>query len=172
MNKAGQPHPLVVLARLAIVSHLSGDPPPSTEIPGDPAGAAGAFVSLKKAGQLRGCIGTISPVQPDVAREVLENAVSAATKDPRFPPVTLDEVDDITISVDVLGAPEPVSGLEELDPQRYGVIVKCGLRKGLLLPDLPGITTAEEQVRIARLKAGIGTEEVVELFRFEVERYT
>ena len=83
----------------------------------------------------------------------------------------LEELDEITISVDVLGTPEPVSGLEELDPSRFGVIVKCGWRKGVLLPDLPGITTAEEQVRIARLKAGIGTEEIIELQRFEVKRY-
>lgn len=169
MSKDGQPHPLVVLARKAIASHLSGDPPPQVEIPGDP---AGTFVSLKKAGQLRGCIGTIQPVRPTLVQEILDNAVSAATKDPRFPPLTLQELDEIAISVDVLGTPEPVSGLDELDPSRYGVIVKCGWRKGVLLPDLPGITTAEEQVRIARLKAGIGTEEIVELFRFEVKRYT
>jgi AmmeMemoRadiSam system protein A len=172
MSGSGKHHPLVSLAREAIASHLSGDPLPQTDPPEGSDEAAGAFVSLKKAGQLRGCIGTIQSVRPTLAEEIADNAVSAATRDPRFPPLTLEELDEITISVDVLGEPEPVSGLEELDPSRYGVIVKCGWRKGVLLPDLPGITASEEQVRIARLKAGIGTEEIVELLRFEVSRYT
>ncbi len=172
MSDSGKLHPLVQLARKAIASHLSGDSLPESETLEDPGGPAGAFVSLKKAGQLRGCIGTIQPVRPTLAEEIVDNAVSAATRDPRFQPIMLEELDEITISVDVLGTPEPVSGLEELDPSRFGVIVKCGWRKGVLLPDLPGITTAEEQVRIARLKAGIGTEEIIELQRFEVSRYT
>ena len=172
MSDTGKHHPLVILARKAIASHLSGDPQPQPEKLKAPGEAAGAFISLKKAGQLRGCIGTIQPVRPTLAEEVIDNAVSAATKDPRFQPLTLEELDEVTISVDVLGTPQRIAGLEELDPSRYGVIVKCGWRKGVLLPDLPGITTAEEQVRIARLKAGIGTEEIVELFRFEVNRYT
>lgn len=172
MNDTGKHHPLVVLARKAIASHLSEESQPQAETMEDPGEAAGAFVSLKKAGQLRGCIGTIQPVRPSLAEEVAENAVSAATRDPRFQPLTLEELDEITISVDVLGTPQRVAGLEDLDPSRYGVIVKCGWRKGVLLPDLPGITSAEEQVRIARLKAGIGTEEIIELFRFEVSRYT
>jgi len=171
MNESGQPHPLVGLARKAIVSHLSGNPLPKQEIPEEMMEPAGAFVSLKKAGQLRGCIGTIYPVRPTLAEEVVDNAVSAATKDPRFQPLAVEELDDVTISVDVLGIPEPVTGLVELDPLRYGVIVKCDWRKGVLLPDLPGITTPEEQVNIARQKAGIGKDETVELERFEVKRY-
>jgi AmmeMemoRadiSam system protein A len=172
MREPDKPHPLVSLARKAIASHLSGIPLPQAELLEDPGEAAGAFVSLKKAGQLRGCIGTIQPARSTLVQEVSENAVSAATKDPRFQPITLEELEEITISVDVLGTPEPVPGLEQLNPLRYGVIVKSGWRKGVLLPDLPGITTPEEQVRIARQKAGIGTEEVVELERFEVKRYT
>ena len=171
MNGSGEAHPLVTLARLAITSYLSGSqgPEPGTlEVTDVP---AGVFVSLKKEGQLRGCIGTIQPVQPTLSEEIMENAVSAATRDPRFHPVTLEELDAITISVDVLSKPEPVSGLEELNPSRYGVIVKSGWKKGVLLPDLPGITTAEEQVRIAKLKAGIGENETIELMRFEVKRY-
>jgi len=171
MSESGKLDPLVSLAREAIVSHLSGAPLLQPETPEGPGEPAGAFVSLKKAGQLRGCIGTIQPARPTLAEEIVDNAVSAATRDPRFQPLTIEELDDITISVDVLSAPEPVAGLEELDPSRYGVIVKCGWRKGVLLPDLPGITTPEEQVRIARLKAGIGSEEIVELQRFEVKRY-
>lgn len=172
MSGSGKPHPLVRLAREAIASHLSGDPRSQPEALEDPGEPAGVFVSLKKAGKLRGCIGTIQPVRSTLAEEVMDNAVSASTRDPRFQPLTFEEFDKITISVDVLSAPEPVSGLEDLDPSRYGVIVKCGWRKGVLLPDLPGITTGEEQVRIARLKAGIGEGEDVELERFEVIRYT
>ena len=171
MTDSGKHHALVSLARKAIVCHLSGNPLPLGDISEVPGEAAGAFVSLKKAGQLRGCIGTIKPVRSTLAREIIDNAVSAATRDPRFQPVVLEELDEISISVDVLGTPEPVSGPDELDPSRFGVIVKSGHRKGLLLPDLPGITTAEEQVRIARQKAGIGAEEAVELERFEVKRY-
>ena len=171
MTDSCKHHALVNLAREAILFHLSGSPPPGGEGPEDSGEAAGAFVSLKKAGQLRGCIGTIQPVRPTLTQEIVDNAVSAATRDPRFQPVVLEELDEITISVDVLGTPEPVSGPEELDPSRFGVIVKCGQRKGVLLPDLPGITTPEEQVRIARQKAGIGAEEAVELQRFEVKRY-
>ena len=171
MNDRGESHPLVDLARTAIASHLSGKPLPQSDDLIDDLEPAGAFVSLKIEGRLRGCIGTLQPVQTSLAREIIDNAVSAATKDPRFEPLTLEELDDITISVDVLSAPEPVSGLEDLDPSRYGVIVKSGWRKGVLLPDLPGITNAEEQVGIARQKAGIGEGEAVELERFEVKRY-
>jgi AmmeMemoRadiSam system protein A len=172
MSDPGEPHPLVNLARTAIASHLSGKPLPETDSLEDLMEPAGAFVSLKTGGQLRGCIGTLLPTQPTLAREIMDNAISAATKDPRFPPLELEELDDVTISVDVLSTPEPVSGIEELDPSRYGVIVKSGWRKGVLLPDLPGITTAAEQVGIARKKAGIGENETVELQRFEVKRYT
>jgi AmmeMemoRadiSam system protein A len=171
MNQSYKHHPLVELARKAIAAHLSGTSLPETEMLDGPGEATGTFVSLKKDGQLRGCIGTIQPVRPTLVQEVMDNAVSAATRDPRFLPVSLDELDSITISVDILSAPEPVSGIELLDPSRYGVVVKSGLRKGVLLPDLPGITTAEEQVRIAMQKAGIGRNEPVELLRFEVRRF-
>lgn len=171
MSDPDKPHPFVSLARLAIIAHLSGTPLPH-ETPDDTDAPSGAFVSLKKEGQLRGCIGTIQAVRSTLAEEIAENAVSAATRDPRFMPVTLEELDDISISVDVLTAPEPVSGTDDLDPSLYGVIVRSGGRKGVLLPDLPGVKTAEEQVRIARQKAGIGEGEDVELERFEVKRYT
>jgi len=172
MKQTDKPHPLVSLAREAIASHLSGNLLPQAEVVEETGEAAGAFVSLKKAGQLRGCVGTIQPVRATIAEEVVDNAISAATRDPRFQPLTLEELDEVIISVDVLGTPAYVPGLEGLDPSRYGVIVKSGRRKGVLLPDLPGIITAEEQVRIARQKAGIGESETVELLRFEVKRYT
>jgi AmmeMemoRadiSam system protein A len=123
---------------------------------------------------LRGCIGTIEPTQANVALEVIQNAISAATQDPRFPPIVPEELADLDIKVDVLGEPEPVDGLEELDPKRYGVIVKSARdwRRGLLLPDLEGVDTVESQVDIARRKAGIRPDEPIELYRFEVVRYT
>ena len=132
---------------------------------------AGAFVSIHEHGALRGCIGTIAPTQPSLADEIVENAISASTRDPRFDPITADELDDLEISVDVLCDPEPISGLDELDVKRYGVIVTAGGRRGLLLPDLDGVDTPEKQVDIARRKAGIGEREVIELERFEVTRF-
>ena len=133
---------------------------------------AGVFVSLKKNGHLRGCIGTFMPTQNNIALEIIENAVSAATCDPRFPAVTINEVDDLTISVDILSSPEKVQDLSQLDPQKYGVIVSSGFKKGLLLPNLEGVDTVEDQVGIASQKAGIYPEEKVELSRFEVKRYS
>lgn len=133
---------------------------------------AGTFVSLKKNGQLRGCIGTIAPTTGCVAREILQNAVSAGTADPRFSPVTSAELKELVYSVDVLGEAEPAASPEALDPMRYGVIVQSGTRRGLLLPNLEGVDTAEEQIDIAREKAGIGRHEPAELFRFEVVRHT
>lgn len=132
---------------------------------------AGVFVSLHKHGTLRGCIGTIEPRSPNVAQEIIQNAISAATQDPRFPPVQPSELDDLEISVDILSSPEPVESITELDPKRYGVIMQSGWRRGLLLPDLEGVDTAEYQVDIARRKAGIGPHEPVQLYRFEVKRY-
>lgn len=133
---------------------------------------AGVFVSLKKQGQLRGCIGTFQPVQVNIAAEIINNAVSAGTEDPRFPAVTEQELGGISFSVDILEAPEAIRSLAELDPQKYGVIVSRGQRRGLLLPMLPGVDTAEEQVAIAKDKAGIGQQEPVQLYRFTVTRYT
>jgi AmmeMemoRadiSam system protein A len=135
---------------------------------------AGVFVSIhKKNGDLRGCIGTFMPVRPTVADEVIENAIASATRDPRFYPIQAWELDDLDISVDVLSAPEPISSVQELDPQVYGVIVtdREGLRRGLLLPMLEQVKTAEAQVSIARQKASIGANEPVQLYRFRVERY-
>jgi AmmeMemoRadiSam system protein A len=132
---------------------------------------AGVFVSLHKGDMLRGCIGTIQPQQANVALEVIQNAISAATRDPRFPPVQPGELSDLDISVDILQPAEPIESMEQLDPKRYGVIVESGWRRGLLLPDLEGVDTAEYQIEIARRKAGIGPHEAVQLYRFEVKRY-
>lgn len=132
---------------------------------------AGAFVSLKKFGQLRGCIGTILPSRASVAEEIAINAVNAGTHDPRFEPVRPEELPDLTYSVDILSPPEPVSELGELDPKRYGVIVSQGFRRGLLLPDLEGIDSVEDQVRLAKQKAGIAPDGDCKIERFEVIRY-
>ena len=132
---------------------------------------AGAFVCVKKEGQLRGCIGTTQPTEPSLADEIIRNAIQCSTRDPRFPPVSAAELGQLKYSVDVLEPPEPVSGLDELDPSRYGVIVQSGWRSGLLLPDLEGVATAEQQVDIARRKAGIDAGEPVRLYRFTVTRY-
>lgn len=132
---------------------------------------AGVFVSLKKRGELRGCLGTIEPVRVSIAQEIVENAVSAASRDPRFPPVEAVELVELVVSVDVLSPPERVFGLEALDAERFGVIVKCGDQRGLLLPAIEGIASVDQQIAIARQKAGLREADPVELYRFEVERY-
>lgn len=132
---------------------------------------AGVFVSLKKHGSLRGCIGTTGPVTGSVAEEILRNAVSAGTEDPRFAPVTEDELDELVYSVDVLSPAEPIDSMEELDVKRYGVIVTAGRKQGLLLPNLEGVDTVARQVEIARKKAGIYDNERFSLKRFEVVRH-
>jgi AmmeMemoRadiSam system protein A len=133
---------------------------------------AGVFVSLHEHGELRGCIGTTGPVTESIAQEIIRNAIEAAAYDPRFLPVEETELADLEISVDVLGKPEPVDGIAELDAKKYGVIVEKGLHRGLLLPDLDGVDTPEEQIAIAKKKAGIMESETdVILQRFEVKRH-
>lgn len=132
---------------------------------------AGVFVCLKKHGQLRGCLGTIEPVTDSVPEEAIKNAIASATEDPRFHPVGEHELDGLDYSVDVIYPPEKINGESELDPAAYGVIVEKGQRRGLLLPDIEGVNTAGEQVRIARMKAGIGPRETVQLYRFQVKRF-
>ena len=131
----------------------------------------GAFVSIHKFGALRGCIGTIAPTQKNLALEIIQNAVSAVSKDPRFQPVTEDELKYLDINVDVLGEAEKISSPDQLDVKKYGVIVQSGYKRGLLLPDLDGVDTVEQQISIARRKGGIAPDEEVELFRFEVVRH-
>ena len=132
---------------------------------------AGAFVSIHKFGALRGCIGTIASTQKNLALEIIHNAVSAVSKDPRFEPVRVDELKYLDINVDVLGEAEKISSPDQLDVKKYGVIVQSGYKRGLLLPDLDGVDTIEQQISIARRKGGIAAGEDVELFRFEVVRH-
>lgn len=167
-------HPLVQLARQTIEAWVREGHriEPSGPLTSEMSGQAGTFVSLHRYGQLRGCIGTIEATRDNVAQEIIGNAIAAASRDPRFPPLRPEELGELEVKVDVLTPPEPISGPEELDPRRYGVIVQSGWRRGLLLPDLEGVDTVEYQVAIARRKAGIGLDEPVQLYRFEVKRYT
>jgi AmmeMemoRadiSam system protein A len=168
-----QESPPVKWARMVIENHVRKKPRPvlPVELEHLRKERAGVFVSLKKHGQLRGCIGTISPAYGNLAEEITNNAVSSASEDPRFLPVEIHELDDLVYSVDILGKPEPATR-EQLDPKRYGVIVSLGGRRGLLLPDLEGVDTVEEQLRIACQKAGIRPDENYVIERFEVIRYT
>jgi MEMO1 family protein len=166
-------HPLVQLARQTIEIYVRSrrriDPP--ADLTPEMREQAGVFVSIHEDGELRGCIGTFGPTTENVAQEVIQNAVSSATRDPRFVPVTAGELPRLEINVDVLTAPEAIQGPEELDPKRYGVIVESGRRRGLLLPDLEGVDTVAYQIEIAKRKAGIDLQEPVKLYRFEVRRF-
>ena len=165
-------HPLVRLAKETIESYVRDRTiPRPKELTPEMVERAGVFVSLKVGGMLRGCIGTYEPTKANVAEEVVENAISSATRDPRFPPVSAGELADLDYSVDVLTAPEPVESEAELDPKRYGLIVERGGRKGLLLPDLEGVDSVARQIEICRSKAGIMPHQPVQLYRFEVKRY-
>jgi len=164
---------IVRLARVTVeqyVRHQTVPDPPHLSDPDLPL-RAGVFVTLHRDGELRGCIGTIGPTHPSVAAEVIHNAVQAATADPRFPPVAEYELDDLDIKVDVLHPAERVDSLADLDPRTYGVITTSGWKRGLLLPDLEGVDTPQQQVGIAMRKAGIGQGESVSLERFKVDRY-
>ena len=132
---------------------------------------AGVFVSIYKNDRLRGCVGTISPTTESIAAEIIQNAISAGIYDNRFDEVRGSELDELTYSVDVLSPPEEIASIRELDVKKYGVIVTKGMKRGLLLPDLEGIDTVEEQVAIAKQKAVISKNEKVKLERFLVTRY-
>ena len=166
-------HPLVQLARKAIEEYVRYgriiDPPEN--LSPEMRKRAGVFVSIKKRGNLRGCIGTFLPTKENIAEEIIHNAIAAATQDPRFPPISKEELDELDISVDVLSEPEPVKNLEELDPKKYGIIVESGWKRGLLLPDLEGVDTVKQQLAIAMAKAGISPDEPIRVYKFTVNRY-
>jgi len=166
-------HPLVELAKKSVETYIREGKKfvlPDPLLP-EMSGKAGVFVCLKKYGELRGCIGTYLPTSECIGSEVIANAISAATKDPRFSPVGKEELNDLTYSVDILSCPEKVDSISDLNPKKYGIIVVSGFRRGLLLPDLEGVNTVEEQLRITKMKAGILPHEEVDIFRFEVKRY-
>lgn len=163
----------VELARAAVTAFIKNGEivtlpehiPPEFERPG------GAFVSIKISGRLRGCVGTFKPSRASVAEEIIQNAVGSAGRDPRFTPISEDELPFLEFSVDVLDEPERLTASPELDPMIYGLIVRAGSKVGLLLPDLEGIRTPEAQIRVAMQKAGILHHEDVEFYRFKSTRY-
>ncbi|MEG1617209.1 MAG: AmmeMemoRadiSam system protein A [Bacteroidales bacterium] len=169
MSKSKSPYTNWV--REVLKSHFEGKSPlvPESEALNN---KAGCFVSLHNPdGSLRGCIGTIMPTKSSLLEEIKANAVSAALHDPRFLPLSKEELEDLEISVDVLGDPEPVQAITQLDPKVYGVIVSAGSRRGVLLPDLPGVDKVEDQIHIAMQKAGIEPGTPISVERFKVKRY-
>ncbi len=163
---------LVQLARETVESYvITGAVPKPKTIPHEMQGKAGVFVSIHKGDELRGCIGTIEPQEDNIAREIIQNAISASTRDPRFFAITPSELEQLNYSVDVLTEPEPVRSKAQLDAKKYGVIVQAGVRRGLLLPDLEGVDTVDEQIEICQAKGGIDPKEPYKLYRFEVKRY-
>ena len=132
---------------------------------------AGVFVSIHKFGSLRGCIGTFLPITNSIAQEVINNAIKASTKDPRFEPIKKNELKYLEINVDVLSTPEDIDSKDMLDVKKYGVIVSSGYKRGLLLPDLDGIDTIDKQISIAMQKGNIRKDEKIKLQRFEVIRH-
>lgn len=166
--------PYVTLARHTIEQYVrqGTTPDPPDDLPPEMMDQRrGTFVSIKKNGRLRGCIGTISPTKKNIAQEIVGNAVAASTRDPRFEPIVPDELQDLDISVDVLFPAEDIQDMSQLDVVKYGVIVTQGFRRGLLLPNLDGVDTVEEQVAIALQKAGIQPSESYTMQRFEVVRH-
>src|SRR5688500_17382909 len=132
------------------------------------------FVCIKTVGlDLRGCIGTVEPEEGTLAEEIIVNAIKAATRDPRFQPLSGDELPSLRYSVDVLGRPEPAE-FEDLNPSVFGVVVTdhSGRRRGLLLPAIESIRTPAQQVGVAARKAGIEPHEPLKLYRFRTHRFS
>ncbi|MFZ3132627.1 MAG: AmmeMemoRadiSam system protein A [Desulfosporosinus sp.] len=167
--------PLPLWARRCLRAYLQNDDPDLLDLPDISSSLfgvrRGCFVTLKQSGHLRGCIGTTEPWQENLALEIQHNALAAGTQDPRFRPVQANEIDTLSFTVDVLGELEKIGGPDDLDPWRYGVVVRQGRKTGLLLPHLEGVDTISDQVSIAKQKAGISSDEAVEFWRFEVKRH-
>jgi len=170
--KGDEMSPLTKLAKETVESYITEDKIPQPErLTPEMQEKAGVFVSIHKRDELRGCIGTFEPAEANVAQEIIRNAISSATADPRFLPITPDELNDLHYSIDVLTEPEPIDSKDQLDIKKYGVIVEADWRRGLLLPDLEGVDSVDHQIDICRQKAGIAPDEPVQLYRFEVKRY-
>ena len=166
-------HPYVSLARESVghfLNHHTKLPCPDP-LSQDLQARTGAFVSIKKKRQLRGCIGTLEPSEANLAVEIIENALKAALHDPRFSPVSVEELEDLSYSVDVLRPLEKISSTSELDPKVYGLVVRSNSKQGVLLPDLEGVDSIADQIRICRDKGKIADDEPLEMYRFRVDRY-
>ena len=176
-NKMYASHPYVRLARETVVRCLSGRDIPESglEVDSNPniwRDARACFVSIKTlSGTLRGCIGTLTPAQASIDMEIISNAISASTKDPRFKPMKHSELKEVTFSVDVLDTPEPVNDISKLDPLVWGIIISKGGRRGVLLPNLEGISDVRQQISIASQKAGITDTAGSTIERFSVRRF-
>lgn len=169
---AVDPHPLVKLARDTVETYIrSGRTPKIMQTAPEMKERAGVFVCIKKHGNLRGCIGTFEPATPSIAAETVRNAIGAATQDPRFPPVSANELSDLEYSVDILTRPEQIDDPYKLDPKKDGLIVQSGNRRGLLLPDIEGVDTVQQQIEICCAKAGIDPSEPLKFYSFRVKRY-
>jgi AmmeMemoRadiSam system protein A len=167
-------HPYAELAKAAVEEYVRNCKilPEPDNLSSDLQSKAAVFICLKSHGDLRGCIGTFMPAYKNLFQEIVYNSIAASTKDPRFEPVSADELGAIQYTVDVLSEPQEVNDISELDPKRYGVIVSKGNCKGLLLPDLDGVDTVEDQLRIAKIKAYINSDEDnISISRFSVQRY-
>ena len=168
-------HSFVKLAYHAIETYLktgetTNPPDPLPENMGEP---GAVFVSLHTAdGRMRGCRGTNTPTEPNLAEAIIHTAIASATDDPRFPPMIFSEIEGLDVKVDVLSELEPVPDMSELDEKVYGVLIKSGYRRALLLPDIATVDSVPRQLELVRLKGGIGPEEPAEFFRFTVTRYT
>jgi AmmeMemoRadiSam system protein A len=165
----------VALAYQAIEDYLTKGQTMHTPdpLPDDMAESRAVFVSLHTGdGMLRGCRGTISPTEPNLAQAIINTAIASATDDPRFPPMSAGELDDLDVKVDVLSDMESVTDPNELDEKKYGVVIKSGYRRALLLPDIAAVDSVPRQLELVRRKAGIGPDEPAELHRFTVTRYT
>ncbi|MFQ5717167.1 MAG: AmmeMemoRadiSam system protein A [Nitrospinales bacterium] len=170
---SSNPNPYTALAAESVKYYLENGRMPGLpqNLPEELKKKAGVFVSIKKGKKLRGCIGTMAPSEDNLALEIIRNAVSAAAKDPRFDPVSKEELPSLTFSVDVL-TPAEKADRGGLDCKKYGIMIASGHKQGILLPNLEGIDTVEEQIDICRKKAGLGKNEPIEIFRFRVERYS
>jgi AmmeMemoRadiSam system protein A len=166
-------HPIARLAWDAIWTYIQQGEvmKPPADLPAELKSPGGVFVSIKKDGKLRGCIGTVEPDRPTRAEEAIRNAIHAATMDPRFEPVEAAELETLDVSVHLLRPSEPVADLDTLNPRRFGIVVSSGKKRSVVLPGVQGVDTVERQLDIARQKLDIGPDEPVTLERFETERF-
>ncbi|MCG3210611.1 MAG: hypothetical protein FOGNACKC_04242 [Anaerolineae bacterium] len=167
-------HPLVELAQQAIQQYLATGQilPAPANLPPEMQQPAAVFVSLHTGtGDLRGCRGTLTPTEPTLAEAVIQTAIASAVDDPRFPPMLLPEINGLNINIDVLSPLEPISDASSLDPKIYGVVIRAGKRRGVLLPDIPSVDSVARQLEVVRRKAGISPNEPADLYRFTVTRY-
>jgi AmmeMemoRadiSam system protein A len=167
-------HYFIALAKEAIKTYLSTGQvmPVPANLPACLQSPGAVFVSLYAAtGQLRGCRGTLTPTEPTLAEAIIKTAIASATDDPRFPPMILSEMNGLQIKIDVLSPAEPVTDISMLDEKVYGVIIRAGSRRAVLLPDIAAVDSVARQLEMVRRKAGIGSDEPADLFRFTVTRY-